>query len=279
MSDDLLMQRLKELCANDLKTLIVGGLRLPESKVHGVEHADLVTLCSVELRAAAGSSTVNLTRDSHAFPYKQLLIDVADKLARGSTPLSWTKYRLKDEHTEEEIEQVVLDLFEEQARKWWQNLSEKKQEKFVDGINSVLLANLDIESTTSSVKPGAAPFLRQQALEQLIQTGLIAGLARASAGGLLGVVGVSVIGQLGWAILVQTLGWMTGLKIAIFGFGGYGALGGAVALLGGAAIGSVVALPGLVALVDGAAYRKTVPTTIMLLAKSRLDRITATKKY
>jgi hypothetical protein len=29
-------------------------------------------------------------------------------------------------------------------------------------------------------------------------------------------------------------------------------------------------------LVDGPAYRKTVPTTIMLLAKSRLDRIAAT---
>jgi uncharacterized protein YaaW (UPF0174 family) len=278
VSDDLLMRRLKELCANDLKTLIVGGLRLPESKVDGVGHADLVTLCSAEFRAAAGSSTVNLTRDNHAFPYKQLLIDVADKLARGSTPLSWTKYRLKDEYTEEEIEQVVLDLFEEQARRWWQNLSKKKQEEFVEGINSVLLVSLDIERATNSVKPGAAPFLQQQALEQLIQTGLIAGLARASAGGLLGVVGVSVIGQLGWAILVQTLGWMAGLKIAIFGFGGYGALGGAVAWLGGAAIGGVVALPGLVALVDGPAYRKTVPTTIMLLAKSRLDRIVATEK-
>lgn len=276
MSDDLLIRRLKELCSNDLKTLIVGGLRLPQRKVDGVGHAELVSLCSAELRAAAGSSTLNLIRDNHAFPYKQLLIDVADKLTRGSTALSWTKYRLKDEHTEEDIEQVVLDLFEEQARRWWQNLPEKKQGEFVDGINSVLLANLDIESTTISVKPGAAPFLQQQALEQLIQTGLIAGLARASAGGLLGVVGVSVIGQLGWAILVQTLGWMAGLKIAIFGFGGYGALGGAVTLLGGAAIGGVVALPGLVVLFDGPAYRKTVPTTIMLLAKSRLDRIAAT---
>jgi uncharacterized protein YaaW (UPF0174 family) len=178
VSDDLLMQRLRELCANDLKTLIVGGLRLPESTVEGKGHAGLVTLCSAELRAAAGSSTVNLTRDNHAFPYKQLLIDVADKLARGSTALSWTKYRLKDEHTEEEIEQVVLDLFEEQARRWWQNLSEKKQKEFVDGINSVLLGNLDIASTTNSVKPGAVPFLQQQALEQLIQTGLIAGLDR-----------------------------------------------------------------------------------------------------
>ena len=145
----------------------------------------------------------------------------------------------------------------------------------MDGINSILLGN---EGVTSSAKPGAVPFLRQQALEQLIQTGLIAGLAKASAGGLLGVVGVSLIGQLGWVILIQALGWMAGLKIAIFGIGGYGALGGAVTWLGGAAIGGVVALPGLVALADGPAYRKTVPTTIMLLAKSRLDRFASTEK-
>ena len=80
-------------------------------------HADLVMLCSAKLRSAAGSSTANLTRDPHEFPYKQLLIDVADKLTPGLTPLSWTKFRLKDDHKEEEIEQLVLDLFEEQARK------------------------------------------------------------------------------------------------------------------------------------------------------------------
>jgi hypothetical protein len=91
------------------------------------------------------------------------------------------------------------------------------------------------------------------------------------------VVGVSLIGQLGWVILVQTLGWMAGLKIAVFGIGGYGALGGAVTWLGSAAVGGAVALPGLVVLVDGPAYRKTVPTTIMLLAKTRLNGLASSK--
>jgi len=79
----------------------------------------------------------------------------------------------------------------------------------------------------------------------------------------------SLIGQLGWVILVQTLGWMAGLKIAVLGIGGYGALGGAVTWLGAAAIGTAVALPGTALLVDGTAYRKTVLTTLMLLAKTR----------
>jgi uncharacterized protein YaaW (UPF0174 family) len=255
---------------NDLKSIAVGGLRLSESKVEGLPHSDLVMLCSTELRTAAGSSTRNLTRKAHDFPYKQLLIDVADKIAPGITPLSWSKYRLKDEHKEDEIEQVILSHFDAQARKWWGKLSKNKREEFVDGINSAL------HFDSVSIQHSKTPYLQQQAIEQLIQTGLIAGLSKASAGGLLGVVGISVVGQLGWVILIQALGWMTGLKIAIFGIGGYGAMGGAVTWLGGAAIGGAVALPGLVALVDGPAYRKTVPTTIMLLAKTQLDRLEAT---
>lgn len=274
MSQDLLKQRLQSLVVDDLRTLLIGGLRLQEQKLGGLRRTDLVMLCSAKLRSAAGSSTLNLTRGPHEFPYKQLLIDVADKLTRGNTPLSWTKYRLKDGHKEEEIEQVVLDLFEERARMWWRKLSETKRQKFVDGINSALHSDVNV---ASPVRKGVAPVLQQQAIEQLIQTGLIAGLSQMSAGGALGLVGVSLIGQLGWVILVQTLGWMAGLKIAVFGIGGYGALGGAVTWLGSAAIGSAVALPGMVLLVDGAAYRKTVPTTIMLLAKTRLNRLASSK--
>ena len=268
LSQDLLVQRLQSLADNDLRSLLVSGLRLDVKKLDGLDSADLVTLCSARLRSAAGSSTVNLTRHSHKFPYKQLLIDVADKLTQGTTPLSWTKYRLKDEHGEEEIEQVILDLFEEKVRRWWRKLPEAKRLEFVGGINSVIHSDQDVTNLT---KKGATPLLQQQAIEQLIQTGLITGLAQVSAGGALGVIGVSLIGQLGWVILAQTLGWMAGLKIAVFGIGGYGALGGAVTWLGTAAIGTAVALPGTVLLVDGAAYRKTVPTTLMLVAKTRLD--------
>lgn len=267
MSQDLLMQRLKGLSADDIRSLLISGLRVDTKNLEGLDHTDLVELCSAKLRSAAGSSTVNLTRHSHKFPYKQLLIDVADKLTQGTTPLSWTNYRLRDEHREEEIEQVILDLFEEKVRRWWRKLPEAKRLEFVDGVNSVLH---NCEDVTNLTRKGATPLLQQQAIEQLVQTGLITGLSQVSAGGALGVIGVSLIGQLGWVILVQTLGWMAGLKIAIFGIGGYGVLGGAVTWLGAAAIGTAVALPGTALLIDGAAYRKTVPTTLMLLAKTRL---------
>jgi uncharacterized protein YaaW (UPF0174 family) len=271
LSHDLLIQRLQSLNDEDLHSILCAGLRVPEKKLGGLSHDELVLFGSIELRYAAGSSTLSLTRKPHTFPYKQLLIDVADKLSPGITPLSWTKFRLNDEHEEEEIERVVLDLFEEQVRKWWSKLPAQKREEFVNGINSVLRAEQD---AAKPIAGGVAPFLQKQALEQLIQGGLIAGLAKVSAGGLLGVAGVSIVGQLGWIILLQTVGWMAGIKIALFGIGGYGAAGGAVAWLGASAIGTAIALPGLVALADGPAYRKTVPTTIMILARSRINQFT-----
>ena len=62
----------------------------------------------------------------------------------------------------------------------------------------------------------------------------------------------------------------TGLKIAIFGLGGYGALGGFVGSVGGTIIGGVLGLPSLLVWVDGPAYRKSVPTVIMLMARTRV---------
>ena len=272
LPQDLLLTRLASLHDSDLKSLIVGGLRLATGRVSGLSHSELVELCSSELRTVAGFSSINLLRrgTGRDLPYKQLLIDVADRLSPGYTPLSWTKYRMNDAHKEEDIEADILDLFEERARKWWGKLPDKKREEFIDGINTVIEG---AESGIGAVKTGAIPLIQQQAMENLIQAGLVTGLSKVSAGGLLGVAGISLIGQMGWLILVQTVGWMAGLKIAVFGIGGYGAFGGAVTFLGASAVGAAVALPGLLLLLDGPAYRKTVPTTVMLLAKTRLDTI------
>jgi hypothetical protein len=271
--EDLLTRRLSSLDDDDLKSLLVGALRVSESRVEGLLHCELVEFCDNEFRTAAGFTSVNLARRfrRQSLPYKRLLIDVADKLTPGVTPLSWTSYRLKDDHDEEEIEDFILECFEERVRKWWVKLPENKRQEFVGGLNSVLSG---AHEGTQAVKQRAAPLLQQQAVENLIQSGLITGLSKVSAGGLLGIAGVSVIGQIGWLILVQTVGWMAGLKIAIFGIGGYGAFGGAVTFVGATAVGTVVALPGFLFLADGPAYRKTVPGVVMLLAKTKLNQVT-----
>lgn len=270
---DLLVTRLELLDEADLQSLIVGGLRLPAGRTDCLSQGELVELCGRELRLAGGFTSANLIRRmrNEELRYKQLLIDVADKLAPGITPLSWTEFRLDDDHSEEEIEIYLLELFEERARKWWDRLPVRKRAEFVDGLNTVLG---DVQQSTRAVKPNVTPFLQQQAIENLIQAGLVTGLSKVSAAGLLGVAGVSVIGQLGWVLLVHTVGWMSGLKIAVFGIGGYGAMGGAVTFLGTTAVGAALAIPGLVFLLDGPAYRKTVPTIIMLLAKTRMNNLT-----
>jgi hypothetical protein len=258
-----------------LKSLLAGALRVRVSKLQGLSHIELVEFCDSELRSAAGLGSANTLRRvrGRTLPYKRLLIDVADRLSPGSTPLSWTGYRMRDGHAEEEIEDYILQCFEQRARRWWDKLPDKKREEFVDDLNSITAAE---RAATQSVRQGAVPLLQQQAVENLIQAGLVSGLSKVSAGGLLGVAGVSIIGQLGWLILLQTVGWMAGLKIAVFGIGGYGAFGGAVTFLGATAVGTALALPGLYFLVDGPAYRKTVPAVVMLLAKTRFDKLTGT---
>jgi uncharacterized protein YaaW (UPF0174 family) len=248
--------------------LLTGGLRVSENALTDLKKEELVLLCSKKLRLAAGSSVRNLFRGDHDFPYKQLLIDVADKLMEGCTALSWTKYSLKDSHAEREIEDEIVRLFENRSSKWWEKLTDKKKAQFVDGLNSVLRGD---EIRKADLTDGPKIFLTQQVIENVIQNGIILGLSHVAAPGILGSLGASVVSQVGWLILLQTVGWMGGLKIAVFGIGGYGALGGMVGTLGGVAIGSVLALPTAAALLDGPAYRKTVPTVIILLAKSRMD--------
>lgn len=71
------------------------------------EKSYLIYRISKEYRAAAGHSFLNIFRDEHEFPYKQILIDVADKLKKG---LSWTDYTIGDTSTEIEVEEYILRM-------------------------------------------------------------------------------------------------------------------------------------------------------------------------
>lgn len=262
---DVLLERLNQLKKDDLKVLLTDGLRLKMDEVKNLMKKDLIDLCSKELRAAAGSSTLNKFRDDHAFPYKQILIDVADKLSPGHTMLSWTDYTLDDSHSVAEIEDSIARLFEEHARKWWNSLSDEKKAEFVGGINVAMDGK--VRDITSSGK--FKTFVTQQMIDNIIQSGIMTGLSKIAAVGIFGNLGISVITQIGWLVVLQTVGWMGGLKIALFGLGGHGALGGVIGGVGGAVVGGVLAVPTLYALFDGAAYRKTVPAVVMLIAKHR----------
>lgn len=262
---DSLTTRLNILHQDDLKTILVSGLKVDEKTVYGKNKDDLIRIFSKELRSAGSSTTAGFLRDEHEFPYKQILIDVVDKLNPGLTPMSWTKYKLEDAHTEEEIEEKIATLFEDKARLWWDGLTDEQKSKFANDIQGALKQ----QSIAALTNGGGKSFLAQQAIENVIQAGVMKGIGSIAASGIMGGVGISIVGQIGWIILLQTVGWMGGLKIAMFGIAGYGAAGGAVTAIGSAAIGAAISVPTLFALVDGAAYRKTVPTVIMLIARLR----------
>jgi uncharacterized protein YaaW (UPF0174 family) len=271
LPSDQLTIRLNILNQNDLKTILVSGLKIDEEIVYGKNKDALIRLFSKELRSAGSSTTAGLLRTDHEFPYKQILIDVVDKLTPGHTPLSWTKYKLEDSHSEVEIEEKIAVLFEDKARAWWNSLSDEKKSKFANDIDDALKKQ-DVASISNG---GMKSFIGQQAIENVIQAGIMKGAASMAASGVMGGVGISIIGQIGWIVLLQTVGWMGGLKIAIFGVAGHGALGGAVTAVGSAAIGAAMSVPTLFALADGAAYRKTVPTAIMLIARLRAPAMKA----
>lgn len=96
---DLLWQRLQDAYPAELQKL---GEIMGLADVNDKAPAVLVEELSVATRAAAGHSLRNLFRGPHDFPYKQILIDVTDKMAPGWTPWSWTHYKLSDRHSEEE---------------------------------------------------------------------------------------------------------------------------------------------------------------------------------
>jgi hypothetical protein len=265
--DDVLIRRLRRQKVSDLRTILTGGLRVDEKAVSALKKEELVLLCSKELRAAAGSTTKNRFRGDHDLPYKQILIDVADKLSPGHTPLSWTDYKLGDDHNESEIEDAIASRFENLAKEWWADLSETAKDEFVKGINDVMGGSADVREVLNSGVVGT--LVKQQVVETIIQAGIMQGLTKVAAGGVLGALGASVVSQVGWTILLQTVGWMGGVKIAVFGIAGYGALGAAVTGVGSAAIGGALSIPGLLWLADGPAYRKTIPTVVMLIARHR----------
>jgi hypothetical protein len=96
-------------------------------------------------RASHGSALRNLARDPHELPWKQMLIDAADRLTTG---LAGSSYRMDDPHSEESIEWAVLDLYDARVGPLWDRLTDKDRRKIstgasLPGANSVvgLLAN------------------------------------------------------------------------------------------------------------------------------------------
>lgn len=263
--NDRLFQLLGDLDATELQAIWEKAFRCKPSdeEFNKLSHELRVSLVSAHWRAAHGHSLPNLWRDSHALPWKRILIDVADKLKPG---LGWTPVTLDDPITEPALEAMILGFFEERVRVAWAAMSPEEQQKLADQMNTAM-STTDAIATGQARKAGIG-HVTATSLTSAIGGGLVTGagvVALASGtttfaiGGLLG----GTLYQLGLWLVVRMFGVVSGAQL--MASGGAAAVGGAL-----------LSAPAAAAFVANAAmstsYRKTIPATLMLLCAHELRR-------
>jgi uncharacterized protein YaaW (UPF0174 family) len=200
---DALFRRLRKAKRPDLVALLQEDLKKDQLEVRGLTDKDLVLEISEELRAAAGTSIANRFRGPHEFSYKQLLIDVADKLAPG---IIWTSFKVSGPETEEQIEgyiyKRVLILIE----------------KHLESLNNADKAKLQERLEAD---------LRARGLPEQVVTGAVSALAAGTLTGLMAgpLIATALFGSL-WT-------WLFGLSLGQLILGGF-AVGGPVGLVAAA---------------------------------------------
>jgi hypothetical protein len=234
---DVLWQRLESARPPELRKLAdVLGTAEADHKPQPV----LVEELSRDIRAAAGHSVLNWLRGPHDFPYKQLLIDVADKMAPGWTPLSWTSYRLGDRHTELDVEETVWSYFDQRVRDRIRGLTAEQRER--------LRADTEAE-------------LRRLGYGEALVSPVGAGLAA-------GTTATVVAPALAYHIALSTASGLAWLKLWWVGHAS------AAAVLGtGGVLFAVLYAPGLVWWLGNTAYRKTIPAALHLIQVRKLREI------
>lgn len=124
--DDRLFALLRGLDGEELRHIWEHclGQRPKQKAFADSSHEQRVVWVSQVWRTEHGSFVRNVTRGEHEFPWKQILIDVADKLSPG---IGWTPYTLNDAHSEAALERVVLDLYDERLGEDWPQLTPEQQ--------------------------------------------------------------------------------------------------------------------------------------------------------
>ena len=231
---DVLWQRLESARPSELRKLAdIVGLDDADRKHDAV----LVEELSRELRAAAGHSLLNPFRGPHDFPYKKLLIDVADKLAPGRTFLSWTSYRLGDRHTELDVEETIWSFFEQRVQDRIKGLTAEQRERL----------RQDTEAELRRLGYG-------EALVAQVGAGLTAGTAA-----------TLVAPALAYHIALSTASGLAWLQLWWVGHASTAAVLGT-----GGVLFAVLYAPGVVWWLGNTAYRKTIPAALHLIQIRKL---------
>ncbi len=225
VSGDIIFRRLSSATDDELKEICT-ALKIKDPTQNLSE-------ISEEYRKSGGHTAINIFRNEQSLPYKTILIDVADKLCPGK---GWTKYKLKDKSTEEEIEDRIEGYIFERVKKEWEKFTplEKKQK--------------EKELKKELENKGYAPSVTSSIVS--VMAGGAAGAATA----------------LPLTLSVFYSGVFASLSASVFG------ASTSLLLLSGTGVGLIVAIPILVTTLGGPAYRKTIPATIqMIRIRRRLE--------
>ena len=156
-SGDELFKRLAMAERSELEALL-GDLKLHRYQHSDKTDAELIEKISSELRSAAGNSLMNvmLRRKHHEFSYKQILVDVADKLAPGI--LGRSDYKASGPDTEEQIEAHIDGRIRKRVEMYLKKMSEvdkrKLQDELAKDLRSKNIPEESIQSTLAMIASG-----------------------------------------------------------------------------------------------------------------------------
>lgn len=220
-NEDTILKRLNNATPTEL-TEICKILKLEED-----DKDNISKICN-EYRLAAGHSIANIFRQED-LPYKQILIDVADKLHHGP---GWTHFTMDDHYSEKDIEDKIWEDIKRRTQKLkekWDELSlddqKSKEEELKDKLKKEGYSQAAISSFLSLLASGAG------------------GMAIASPA----------------ALSIFYSSFFASIAAGIFG------MSTAALIAAGILVGSIVFFPlGIIAL-GTPAYRKTIPLTIYMM--------------
>ena len=124
---DTLTSRLELATTSDLHDLLK-DLKVKPSRWSDASNQVMAELISSELRAVAGNSMMNLVRrkQGHELAYRQILVDVADKLAPR---LRWSAFKVSGPETDEQIEDFIKERIQQRIKELLAKTPEAERSK------------------------------------------------------------------------------------------------------------------------------------------------------
>ena len=131
--NDRLFQLLAGLDDPELASLWVDSLgRKPAQDEYDQQTRDeRIASVSKAWRAEHGNALLNVVRGPHDLAWKQILVDVADRLSPG---LRGSPYKVGDAHTEPALELAVLQLYDDRLGPIWEQLTPEQRAKASAGV-------------------------------------------------------------------------------------------------------------------------------------------------